>query len=174
MLCLDEFENAFKHREQFTEDFFDHMRSQLNIRKLACVTATQQPLQKLSLEGKLTSPFYTLFTVVELKEWTQAEAERFVEVRGEAVHFTDAESSLILTRCSELHQCHPLKLQIVGDWVIRNRQHQLGEQALAEEIAKEITSFFVGTFDFRQFRRLKKFMSLEWIKKVSDTIKTWR
>ena len=173
VLCLDEFENAFKRREQFTEDFFDHMRSQLNVRKLACVTATQRPLQELSLEGKLTSPFYTLFTVVELKEWTQAEAQRFVEVQGEKVHFTDAESSFILTH-SQLHQCHPLKLQIVGDCVIRNRQHQFGEQALAEEIAKEITSFFVGTFDFRQFRRLKKFMSLEWIKKVSDTIKTWR
>ena len=174
VLCLDEFENAFKHREQFTEDFFDHMRSQLNIRKLACVTATQRPLQELSLEGKLTSPFYTLFTVVELKELTQVEAQRFVEVHGEKVHFTDAESSLILTRCSELHQRHPLKLQIVGDWVIRNRQRQLSEQALTEEIAKEITGFFVGTFDFRQFRRLKKFMSLERIKKVFDTIKTGR
>ena len=174
VLCLDEFENAFKHRDEFTEDFFDHMRSQLNIRKLACVTATQRPLQKLSLEGKLTSPFYTLFNVVELKEWTQAEAERFVEVQGEKVHFTDAESSLILTRCSELHRRHPFKLQIVGDWVIRNRQRQLSEQALAKEIAKEITNFFVGTFDFRQFRRLKKFMSLEWIKKALETIKTGR
>jgi len=173
VLCLDEFENAFKHRDEFTEDFFDHMRSQLNVRKLACVTATQRPLQKLSLEGKLTSPFYTLFTTVELREWTQAEAQRFVEVRGEEVHFADAESSFILTH-SQLHQRHPLKLQIVGDWVVRNRQHQLSEQALAEEITKEIASFFVGAFDFRQFRRLKKFMSLEWIKKVSDTIKTWR
>ena len=45
-----------KHREQFTEDFFDHLRSQLNIRKLAFVTATQQPLQTLKIEGKLTSP----------------------------------------------------------------------------------------------------------------------
>lgn len=44
VLCLDEFENTFKHREQFTEDFFDHLRAQLNIRKLAFVTATQQPL----------------------------------------------------------------------------------------------------------------------------------
>ena len=173
VLCLDEFENAFKHREQFTEDFFDHMRSQLNIRRLACVTATQRPLQKLSLEGKLTSPFYTLFTVVELKEWTQAEAQRFVETQGEKVHFTDAESSFILTR-SQLHQCHPLKLQIVGDWVIRNRQRQLSEQALADGITKEIDSFFVGTFDFRQFRRLRKLMSLERIKKVLETIKTGR
>ncbi len=66
VLCLDEFEITFKHRDQFPEDFFDHMRALLNIRTLAIVTASRKTLETHSLEGKLTSPFYNLFTVVEL------------------------------------------------------------------------------------------------------------
>ena len=170
VLCLDEFENTFKHRDQFTEDFFDHLRSQLNIRKLAFVTATQLPLQTLSIEGKLTSPFYTLFTVVELKELTETQAQQFVAAQHEKVQFSDTELEFIF---SEL-QLHPLKLQILCDWVIRNRQRQLSEWALAEEITKEFANFFVGTFDSRQFLRLKKVVSLEAIKKLLETIKTGR
>src|SRR6185295_305134 len=30
VFCLDEFENVFRHSEQFTEDFFEHIRAQLN------------------------------------------------------------------------------------------------------------------------------------------------
>jgi hypothetical protein len=80
VFCLDEFENTFKHRGEFSEDFFDHMRAQLNTRKMAFVTAIQRGLQSLSLEGKLTSPFYNLFTVVELKEFTDDEAQQFLVV----------------------------------------------------------------------------------------------
>ena len=163
VLCLDEFENTFKHREQFTEDFFDHLRSQLNIRKLAFVTATQQPLQTLSIEGKLTSPFYTLFTVVELKELTETQAQQLVAAQHEKIQFSDAELEFIF---SEL-QLHPLKLQILCDWVIRNRQRKLSERALAEEITKEFGNFFVGTFDIKQIHRVKR-MDLDSIK---DTIK---
>ena len=166
MLCLDEFENTFKHREQFTEDFFDHLRSQLNIRKLAFVTATQQPLQTLSIEGKLTSPFYTLFTVVELKELTETQAQQFVVAQHEKVQFTDEELKFIFSKL----QLQPLKLQILCDWVIRNRQRQLSEWALVKEITKEFENFFVGTFDTKQIRRVKR-MDLDSIKKVLDTIK---
>jgi len=64
VLCLDEFEITFKHRDRFPEDFFDHLRSLLNIRTLAIVTASRKTLETHSLEGKLTSPFYNGFCVV--------------------------------------------------------------------------------------------------------------
>src|SRR5688572_9592659 len=66
VLCLNEFDATFKHPAEFTDDFFDHLRSQIDNRKFAVVTATRTPLQDLCMAGKLTSPFYNVFTVVEL------------------------------------------------------------------------------------------------------------
>ncbi|ETX05511.1 nSTAND1 domain-containing NTPase [Candidatus Entotheonella palauensis] len=170
VLCLDEFENTFKHREQFTEDFFDHMRAQLNIRKLAFVTATQHPLQRLSLEGKLTSPFYTLFTVVELGEFAEADAYKFLVNQNRKAHFTDGEFEFIFNYL----QLHPLKLQILCDWVVKNRQRRLPERDLAAEITKEFGNFFVGTFSPRQFLRLKRTVSLSQIKRLLEAVKAGR
>jgi AAA+ ATPase superfamily predicted ATPase len=84
VLCLDEFEITFKHRDQFPEDFFDHMRSLLNIRKLAIVAASRKTRQTHSLEGKLTSPFYNLFTVAAwaLVEGTAKEYGNFPSVNS--------------------------------------------------------------------------------------------
>ena len=152
VLCLDEFENTFKHPDQFTEDFFDHMRAQLNIRKLAMVTATQKRLQTLSLERQLTSPFYTLFTVVEVREFTEDEAQRFIAFHHRRLPFSDAELRFIVAGLER----HPLKLQIECDWIIRNRERGLSEERLAKEITMEYSNFFVGKFDPRRLLRMKK------------------
>ncbi len=97
VLCLDEFENTFKHRGHFTEDFFDHMRSQFNMPKLAFVTGTQHPLQDLSLEGRLTSPFYNVFTGSPLEEFTKDEAYHFVVTQGDKVNFTYNELGFVFS-----------------------------------------------------------------------------
>jgi len=170
VLCLDEFEDTFKHPEQFTEDFFDHMRSQLNMRKLAFVTATQRTLQSLSLEGKLTSPFYNVFTVVELKGFTETEAVEFLAAYHRKVQFTDAELDFIFRSFDR----HPLKLQILCDWVIKNRQRLLSDEVLAEEIAKEYGNFFVGKFDPKKLLKMKKAFSLDALKKLFETLKAGR
>jgi uncharacterized protein len=170
VLCLDEFENTFKHREQFSEDFFNHMRAQLNTRKMAFVTATQRGLQSLSLEGKLTSPFYNLFTVVELKEFTGDETREFLVFYDQKVGFGDEELIFILSNL----ETHPLKLQILCDWVVRNRQHGLDENVLTEEIAREYGNFLVGRFDRKNLRKAKRALSLDNIKKLLDTIKSLR
>jgi AAA+ ATPase superfamily predicted ATPase len=170
VFCLDEFENTFKHREQFSEDFFDHIRAQLNTRKMAFVTATQRTLQSLSLEGKLTSPFYNLFTVVEVKEFTADEAQEFLVFYDKSVSFSDEELMFILSNV----ETHPLKLQIVCDWVVRNRERGLDEDALTEEIAREYGNFLVGRFDPKNLRKAKRLISRDNIKKLLDAIKSVR
>lgn len=170
VLCLDEFENTFKHREQFSEDFFDHMRAQLNMRKMALVTASRRDLQSLSLEGKLTSPFYNLFTVVELGEFTDAEMQEFLAVYSQRVSFDDEELKFIVSNL----ETHPLKLQILCDWVVKNRRRELDEEALAEEISREYDNFLVGRFDRKNLRKAKRLISRDNIKKVIETIKALR
>lgn len=172
VLCLDEFEGAFKHPDEFNDDFFDHLRSMLNHRRMAFVTATQQTLQNLCLDGKLTSPFYNIFTVIELKEFTDEEAVQFIAIWHERVNFTEDELKLI----SSFFDLHPLKLQIVCDQVILNRdpERQLADWALAEEIARQYRTFFVGSYDPKNIRRAKKFLSLDQLGKVLAGLKSVR
>ena len=170
VLCLDEFENILKRRKEFTEDFFDHMRSELQTGKLAFVTATQSTLQKLCIEGKLSSPFYNVFTRVKLGELTEAEAEDFIVTQDKKVQFSDSELEFI---AAEL-QLHPLKLQIECDWIIRNRHRRLSEEDLAREITEEFANYLVGMFDPKRLLRMKKAFSIERIKYILETIKAAR
>jgi uncharacterized protein len=170
VLCLDEFENTFQHPAEFTDDFFDHFRSQISFRKFAFVTATGRALQDLCLEGKFVSPFYNVFTVSELQELTEEETQQFVAAYDERVNFTDDELQFIFSYLPT----HPLKLQILCDWVLRNRQQQFREDVLVEGIIKECENFFVDMFDLKNARRGKKLFSLDKIKKLFETIKSGR
>jgi hypothetical protein len=170
VLCLDEFEGAFKHPQEFNDDFFDHLRSMLNHRRLAFVTATQQTLQNLCLDGKLVSPFYNLFTVTELKEFTEEEAEQFVAVYHQKAAFTEDELKLISSYLS----LHPLKLQILCDLIIQNRERQLADWALEKEIVIQYSNFFVGSYDLKNIRRAKKFLSLDYLGKMLERLKSAR
>lgn len=167
VLCLDEFEATFKHPVEFTDDFFDHLRSQIYHRKFALVTATRTPLQELCLAGKLTSPFYNVFTVIELGVFTDDEVRAFLEHYRQQALFTEEEMKLINSHLDP----HPLKLQILCDFVIRNRERRLAEWALVEDIAKEHGNFFVGAYDPKQLRRTRKWFSLDHLKKIFETFK---
>ena len=59
VLCLDEFEGLFENAAEFNNAFFNHLRTMVNHRRLALVTASKEPLEIYSLEKKLTSPFST-------------------------------------------------------------------------------------------------------------------
>lgn len=166
VLCLDEFENTFRHPAEFGDDFFDHLRSLVNVRRFAMVTASRQTLQALSLAGKLTSPFYNLLSTIELKEFTEAEAQEFIAVYHARVQFTDAELQFLFSYLDP----HPLKLRILCDWVFKNRQKQLADWALAEEIAKEYGNFIIGKYDPKQLLRAKRALSLDNINKLLDVI----
>ncbi len=167
VLCLDEFEATFNHPAEFTNDFFDHLRSQLNRRKFAMVTATRTPLQNLCLAGKLTSPFYNIFTVVGLGVFTDDEARAFLEHYRQQALFTQEEMKLINSHLDS----HPLKLQILCDFVIRNRERRLAEWALVDDVAKEYGNFFVGSYDPKQLKRTRKWFSLDLLRKIFETFK---
>jgi hypothetical protein len=170
VLCLNEFENTIKRREEYTEAFFDHMRALLEMRRLAFATSTQKNLQALSMEGQLSSPFYNVFSLTELRGFTEDEARQFVDKYRPLVNFTEDEYRFITSSFDSISH-HPLKLQILCDWTIRNRDLGLSDWALAEEIAKEYSNLFVGRFDPRQLRRAKRMFSLDNIKRVLDVLK---
>ena len=78
VLLFDEFEELVQHRDAFPEDFFDQMRALINIGALGMVTSSQKPLRDLCLDGKLSSPFFNVFSRIDLHEFTEQEAEDFL------------------------------------------------------------------------------------------------
>ena len=151
VLCLDEFEAALRRQDEYPDDFFEHMRSQLQVGKIAFVTATQQSLLRLYCDELLTSPFHNIFTPISLTEFTEDEASGFVAIHHKTVRFSDAELHFIAANL----QRHPLELQIECDWVMRNRQARLSERNLAKRIASEYQSLFPGRYNYRRILRLK-------------------
>lgn len=173
IFCFDEFEILFKHKNEFNDDFFDHLRSEINADNFSLVTASKNNLQHLCLEGKLTSPFYNVFLVTELNEFKPAEAGEFLEFFYTKDFLTD-EDLIFVCNAAEIHKWHPLKLQIVCDCLFQNRKSKLSEDELVEKIKKEFGNYFVETFDFKNWRKAKKIFSLEYIKQIFDTLKSGR
>lgn len=150
ILCLDEFEETFKRPAEFGNGFFEHLRSQLELGKFVFVTASRDPLQKLKLDGKLTSPFDNIFTKVELGDFTDKEAAEFIAHYDDQVLFTDAEKQFI----ASYFELHPLRLRILCDLVMTNRRRQLADWALAEVLGKAYGDFFPDRAD--EYKALAK------------------
>lgn len=167
VLCLDEFENAFDHPKEFSNDFFDHMRSQINQGKFAMVTSSRKMLRDLCAQGKLTSPFYNVFTPIPLGLFTEEEANLFINTHHQHVNFSEQE----LTFVRSYIEPHPMKMQIRCDWVIRNRQKGLSEWALTGEINKETESFFDRKVEPR---KLTQYLSVDWFAKLLKSLKDAR
>lgn len=132
------------------------------------MSTSQRPLQDLCLEGKLTSPFYNVFTVTELKELTEDESMELIAAYHERLSFTEAELTVIFSYLDP----HPLKLQILCDWVIRNRERRLSDRDLVEGISKDYAGFFPSRL--KQLRKAKRVLSLDNIKKLLETAKDAR
>lgn len=169
IICLDEFEETFKRPAEFGNGFFEHLRSQLELSKFVFVTASREPLQKLKLDGKLTSPFDNIFTKVELGDFTAEEAAEFIAHYDAQVNFTDAENRFI----ASYFELHPLRLRILCDQVLSNRRRQWSDGDLAEALGKAYGDFFPDRAD--EYKALaKRTVSLDNIGKVLGLIKQAR
>jgi uncharacterized protein len=137
VLCLDEFEALFENPAEFNNAFFNHLRTMVNHRRLALVTASRQPLEIYSLEKRLTSPFFNVFSITTLGDFTEEEALQFLALHHPRVSFTEDELRFIHSWLD----LQPLKLQVLCDSVLRNRKLQWREQVLIEEVEKACRQF---------------------------------
>lgn len=169
VICLDEFEETFKRPVEFGNGFFEHLRSQLELSKFVFVTASRDPLQKLKLDGKLTSPFDNIFTKVELGDFTDEEAAEFIAHYDAQVLFTDAEKRFI----ASYFELHPLRLRILCDQVLTNRRRQWEDWALAEALGQAYGDFFPDKAD--EYTALaKRVVNVDNLGKVLGLIKQAR
>jgi hypothetical protein len=126
-------------------------------------------LQKLKLDGKLTSPFDNIFTKVELGEFTDEEAAEFIAHYDAQVEFTDAEHQFI----ASYFERHPLRLRILCDQVLTNRRRQWNHHVLAEKLGEAYSDFFPDKAE--EYKAMaKRTVSLDNIGKVLGLIKQAR
>ena len=114
ILLLDEFEELTKRSQEFTDRFYDTLRSLGNNNLLGLVTASQQSLESLAAQEKLTSPFFNIFNQLELLEFTDAEVKALLELgRLSDRPFSDTDCRRIIKIAGN----HPGRLQIVASLV---------------------------------------------------------
>ncbi len=118
VLLLDELEALVKYG--FPEDFFDRLRSWANSNLVALVVATHIPLAKLMRNQmqSLTSPFFNLFSLLDLPPLTESEAEELLDKAAQAgLPFSESEKARIKRWAREGHGYHPAKLQLMAQKV---------------------------------------------------------
>lgn len=119
VFLMDEFEHLPERAAEFTDPFYDSLRSLGNNNIVGLVTASQRKLQELAAQGKLTSPFFNIFHQVDLKDFTDAESQALLE-RGRKSDrpFTEYECKQII----KLAGNHPACLQLAANAVYEARE----------------------------------------------------
>lgn len=107
VLCLDEFEQLTKRRDEFPDAVFEAWRSLGNASQMAFLTASQHSLGELIRQGNLTSTFHNIFTPLKLGEYTEKEARSLLAQNVDRP-FTEVE----IKKLFKLTRYHPAHLQI--------------------------------------------------------------
>lgn len=170
VLCLDELERMFERNGEFDMKFFDHMRAEINARNCAFITATERRLDDLCAEGRMTPRFHSLFDVVELEGFSKEEAWCFVDAHRVKAKFSDDDYEFI----GRHFEREPVKLQILCDWVVRNRYEQYGEEELLRRIREDWADAYGRAYAVTRTRGfLRKYGDMLW-KKLMEFAKTFR
>ncbi|MDX2043410.1 MAG: ATP-binding protein [Acidobacteriota bacterium] len=172
VLCLDEFEALFENPAEFNNAFFNHLRTMVNHRRLALVTASRQPLEIYSLEKRLTSPFFNVLSITALGDFTEAEALQFLALHHPHVNFTEDELRFINSWLDP----HPLKLQILCDQVLQNRQrlNWQNDMVKIDEVEKVCRQFLGEKGVKKNWYQFKGKITLDSISKTLANLKTGR
>lgn len=111
VILLDEFEQVMDHASVSAPDIFDSWRYLMNANAAAFITASKTPLNELAEQQKFTSPFFNVFTYVQLGELADDEARELIARGADCDRaFTPTEQNEALLLAGK----HPYKLQLAG------------------------------------------------------------
>jgi transcriptional regulator with XRE-family HTH domain len=119
VLCLDEFEELTRRRDEFNRDFFSALRS-CGQKPMSIITASQARLRDLTDASDPSSPFYNIFPLLELGPFTEADAVDFVNLRRAGVAPFDAEEKKHILK---LARGHPMVLQVACFHALEAREN---------------------------------------------------
>ena len=139
VLFCDDFGVVTQHRG-FPLDFFSFMRSVANSNDVGYVTTSSAPLQKLChTEDIEDSPFFNIFTTVNLESFKAEEARRLVEEPAQAAgHPFEQETEWVL----ELGGNLPYLLQATSSIAFDARANgPIQQKALRESATREVRGY---------------------------------
>lgn len=115
VLCIDEFETLFRHRQAFDDDFYDAMRALMDRNQMMLVLASQRPVDVYSQQQRLTSRFFNLGHTLRLGELSDEEADELVRLParawGDAPPALNRRQQLLARRWGGRH---PYRLQLAA------------------------------------------------------------
>ncbi|MBD1885755.1 AAA-like domain-containing protein [Microcoleus vaginatus] len=127
VLCIDKFEALFQdsYREKFDEGFYDNLHSLINNSALMLVLASLETLDSYRTKYKLTSSFFNVGSVWPLEKFSEAEAQKLVElpkgtIPGAIPALTETNQRLAL----EWGKQHPVLLQLAGRYLWEAQQRR--------------------------------------------------
>ncbi|MEG5140939.1 MULTISPECIES: AAA-like domain-containing protein [unclassified Microcoleus] len=121
VLCIDKFEALFQdsYREKFDEGFYDNLHSLINNSAMMLVLASLETLDSYRTKYKLTSSFFNVGSDCSLKNFSEAEAQKLVELpKGTIPALTETNQRLAL----EWGEGHPVLLQLAGRYLWQAQQ----------------------------------------------------
>lgn len=119
VLCIDEFE-GLSDRHAFDLHFFTALRAMAQA-GLRLVVASKSPLIDIVGNNGKTSGFFNIFEQLSIKPFSSKEAEKFVQVKGSQVGFTDQEHNYLLQYGQLNNEYWPLRLQLVGKLLLEDK-----------------------------------------------------
>ncbi|MEP6488029.1 AAA-like domain-containing protein [Microcoleus vaginatus GB2-A3] len=127
VLCIDKFEALFQdsYREKFDEGFYDNLHSLINNSALMLVLASLETLDSYRTKYKLTSSFFNVGSECLLKKFSEAEAQKLVElpkgnIAGAIPALTETNQRLAL----KWGEGHPVLLQLAGRYLWEAQQRR--------------------------------------------------
>lgn len=153
VLCIDEFETLFRHRQAFDDDFYDAMRALMDRNQMMLVLASQRPVDVYSQQQRLTSRFFNLGHTLRLGELSDEEADELVRLParagGDAPPALNRRQQLLARRWGG---CHPYRLQLVCTEIVNLLNRERRRRAVAADVdAAIVEAFERGAQYFREF-----------------------
>jgi len=140
VLIINEFEllTDSSHQTEFGESFFTTLRYLAEQGDCALVITSKQPLRNLCEHVLgISSPFYNIFLEIPMLNFTDEEANSFLQLERNGFEFTEHEIQMI-KGIKNYH--HPLILQIACHNVFLNRKNNESKDKLVALIDKQSTS----------------------------------
>jgi transcriptional regulator with XRE-family HTH domain len=129
ILCIDKFESIVSRHSEFTETFYQGLRSMSQ--SLVLIIISRKSLFDLfsgtnaeQEQDELTSPFSNIFEQLTLRPFNHKEAEQFIEKKGRAAGLSQGEQQYFWEygKVGEQHWS-PVLLQSIGKILMEDRHH---------------------------------------------------